>query len=85
MYLAFVRLCHQLCETSVDLLEPVVDGLTGHPLLTSHICSELHFTVDCVHQVDLVRSQLLHCQQKLSNTGIFTQGILEGTLTALRK
>ena len=85
MYLALVHLRHQLCETGMDLLEPIVDGLAGYPLLTSHICAELHVTVDGVDQIDLVRGHLLHCQQKLSNTGVFTHGIFKGTLMALWK
>ena len=46
MYLALVHLRHQLCEAGVDLLEPIINGLAGYPLLTSHICAELHFAVE---------------------------------------
>jgi|GEM_PF-3743805 len=83
MYLSLVHLRHQLGKAGVDLLEAVVDGLAGYPLFTGYISAELHFAVDGIDQVDLLRGQLLHSEEQLTDARIFTKGILEGALSAL--
>ena len=61
MYLCLVQVRHQLGKAGMDLLETVIDGLAGNPLLTGHICAKLHLSVNGIDEVDLFWGELVHC------------------------